>query len=82
MDGPGQEKRGWAFLVLARLHGGEKCGILSLALPANGRRLAPDRGQLLSPDLRKGGLPNGYIFRSDPDRYFSRWHYRPLYDGQ
>lgn len=26
------------------------------ALPVYGRRLAPDRGQLLSPDLTKGGL--------------------------
>ena len=51
----------------------------------NGRRLALSRrGQLLllPPDFMKGGLPNGYLFRTDSAWYSYRWHYRPVYSGK
>jgi len=58
--------------------------MLSLVLPINGKRFVPlpCQGHFLSPDLTKGGLPDGYIFWSDSDRYFDRWHYCPVPTGQ
>ena len=50
----------------------------------NGRRLALSRrGQLLlPPDTVKGGLPNGYLFRSYSAWHFDRWYYRPVHAGK
>lgn len=50
----------------------------------NGRRLALSRrGQLLllPPDFTKGGLPNGYLFRTDSAWHSYRWYYQPVHPG-
>ena len=38
-------------------------------------------GQLLLPSsfYKGGGLPNGYIFRFDSDRYFNCWYHQSVH---